>query len=396
MASPFPSNLDWPTNYGASRLTGKFMDLQGQPIRGRLVITANVISVADIANSLTIIATPRTVLLDNSGSFDIFLPATNDPDVNPSGWNYKVVEQWDGGGGRTYNIDAPEGVTQDISAVAPVPASTGTPITRGASAYDVAVANGYVGTQAQWLASLQGTGGTGGGALTNGSVLDVHVASNAAIQLSKTADSATRVAMTATERTKLSGIATGATANSTDTALRDRSTHSGTQLSGTISDFTEAAQDATAALLVAGANITLAYNDAANTLTITSAGAGGGTATTTSAGITDFTEAAQDAAASMLVAGTGISLSYNDAANTLTITSTASGAFSSATDPVFVEGVQDVIGSSIVAGNGISVAYNDTANTFTITGSSTGTLVLGPTDPVPPGTPAGTIIYRTA
>lgn len=39
------------------------------------------------------------------------------------------------------------------------------------------------------------------------------------------------------EKTKLSGIATGATANSTDAQLRDRSTHTGTQLASTISDF---------------------------------------------------------------------------------------------------------------------------------------------------------------
>jgi hypothetical protein len=30
---------------------------------------------------------------------------------------------------------------------------------KGASAYEIAVANGYVGTETQWLAGLQGTGG---------------------------------------------------------------------------------------------------------------------------------------------------------------------------------------------------------------------------------------------
>lgn len=43
--------------------------------------------------------------------------------------------------------------------------------------------------------------------------------------------------LTSAERTKLAGIATGATANSSDSALRDRSTHTGTQLASTISDF---------------------------------------------------------------------------------------------------------------------------------------------------------------
>ena len=39
------------------------------------------------------------------------------------------------------------------------------------------------------------------------------------------------------DKTKFDGIATGATANSTDAQLRDRNTHTGTQLASTISDF---------------------------------------------------------------------------------------------------------------------------------------------------------------
>lgn len=50
-------------------------------------------------------------------------------------------------------------------------------------------------------------------------------------------DGTTNKAFTATERTKLTGIATGATANATDAALRARSSHTGTQTADTISDF---------------------------------------------------------------------------------------------------------------------------------------------------------------
>lgn len=39
-----------------------------------------------------------------------------------------------------------------------------------------------------------------------------------------------------------------------------------------MSDFNEAVDDRVAALLVAGSNITLSYNDAANTLTISASG----------------------------------------------------------------------------------------------------------------------------
>lgn len=56
-------------------------------------------------------------------------------------------------------------------------------------------------------------------------------------------------------------------------ADRARGNHTGTQTASTISDFSEAVDDRAAALIVAGANITATYNDAANTLTI--AGTGG-------------------------------------------------------------------------------------------------------------------------
>lgn len=44
-------------------------------------------------------------------------------------------------------------------------------------------------------------------------------------------------AFTDAEKTKLTGIATGATVNATDAQLRDRATHTGTQLASTITDF---------------------------------------------------------------------------------------------------------------------------------------------------------------
>lgn len=82
--------------------------------------------------------------------------------------------------------------------------------------------------------------------------------------------------MSAADKTKLDGVASGATANAADAALRDRATHTGTQAASTISDFAEAVDDRVAALLVAGSNVTLTYNDAANTLTVAASGGGGG------------------------------------------------------------------------------------------------------------------------
>lgn len=49
--------------------------------------------------------------------------------------------------------------------------------------------------------------------------------------------------MSPSDKTKLDGIASGATANDTDSNLKNRANHTGTQLAGTISDFSTAADD---------------------------------------------------------------------------------------------------------------------------------------------------------
>ena len=54
-------------------------------------------------------------------------------------------------------------------------------------------------------------------------------------------DGTTNKVFTATEKTKLSGIAIGATANDTDANLKNRANHTGTQTASTISDFSTAA-----------------------------------------------------------------------------------------------------------------------------------------------------------
>lgn len=81
--------------------------------------------------------------------------------------------------------------------------------------------------------------------------------------------------LSATQVRSFLNVADGATANSPDASLLARANHTGTQTSSTISDLAEAIDDRLNALLVAGTNITLAYNDVANTLTINAAGSSG-------------------------------------------------------------------------------------------------------------------------
>jgi hypothetical protein len=104
--------------------------------------------------------------------------------------------------------------------------------------------------------------------------------------------------MTGADKTKLDGVATGATANATDAALRDRATHTGTQLAATISDFATAVA-ATAAVTANTAKVT----NATHTGDVT-----GATALTIAANAVDNTKAADMATARIkgrVTAGTG-------------------------------------------------------------------------------------------
>ena len=242
---------------------------------------------------------------------------------------------------------------------------------------------------------------TGGGSVGGATNLSATVASDSVTINSDTgtdaviplANTSVSGVMSPAQVTKLDSVANGATANSSDAQLRDRSTHTGSQTAGTISDFSEAVDDRVASLLVAGTNVSLNYNDVANTLTINATGGGGGgsganlsttlsptdvivnsdtgtdatipaadgtnagvmlpaqvtklagiatgatvndtdanlknranhTGTQLAATISNFSEATDDRVASLLVAGTNVTLNYNDAANTLTINSTAAG-----------------------------------------------------------------------
>jgi hypothetical protein len=84
------------------------------------------------------------------------------------------------------------------------------------------------------LTDIKGPPGDGG-TVTAQQLSDVIATGNVLVPLQNTSDGTTRLAMTPVERSKLGGVATGATANAADSALRDRSTHSGVQAISTVS-----------------------------------------------------------------------------------------------------------------------------------------------------------------
>lgn len=121
-------------------------------------------------------------------------------------------------------------------------------------------------------------------------------------------------------------------------SARDRSTHTGTQATTTIANFVEEVQDIVGAMVVAGSNITVNYDDTNGRLELTAVGGTGGTGSVDPEGVRDTIAAA-------LRNGAGITIVNDDAADTITITSllrTVAGKAPSAGDISLV--VTDIVG----------------------------------------------------
>lgn len=140
-------------------------------------------------------------------------------------------------------VQAQPAVSVDASGRIPPGGTTGQSLVK-ASDGDFATAWGSPAAEATWGA-ITGTLST---------QTDLQTALNGKQPLA-TVLTNTTAAFTTAQETKLAGIATGATANATDAALRDRATHTGTQLAATISDFASAVA-ATAAVTANTAKVT--------------------------------------------------------------------------------------------------------------------------------------------
>ncbi|CAL9528478.1 right-handed parallel beta-helix repeat-containing protein [Streptomyces sp. enrichment culture] len=144
-------------------VTGRYLSPDGRPLAGQVVFRAP--ALVTFADQDVIVGGPVTAPLDASGAFEVELPATDAPGMNPAGWSYSVAEQLVGvAANRVYNVLLPaESPTVDIADIAPTDPTTPTYVAvRGASAYEVAVARGFVGSETEWLASLVGPVGPAG------------------------------------------------------------------------------------------------------------------------------------------------------------------------------------------------------------------------------------------
>lgn len=83
--------------------------LDGSQATGTLVINASFTRVLDDDPTDPIWVAPKgvTVTLASSGATTFTLPATDDPDINPTGWTYTAVENFTNGGGRSFTFQVP-------------------------------------------------------------------------------------------------------------------------------------------------------------------------------------------------------------------------------------------------------------------------------------------------
>ncbi|MEU8758548.1 hypothetical protein [Streptomyces sp. NPDC048659] len=98
---------------------GRFLAPDGIPLSGAIVFRAP--GQLTFPQADVILGGPVTVQLDAQGGFEVTLPATDAPDMDPSGWAYIVTEQLAGiPVGRTYNILLPRAQPEvDLSDIAP-------------------------------------------------------------------------------------------------------------------------------------------------------------------------------------------------------------------------------------------------------------------------------------
>lgn len=104
-----------PVDYGTGIVTGTFTDTSGDPVVGTVSFTPSASRL--VGTGAVILSEPVVVELDAGGSLSVTLPASDDPNVNPTDFTYRVDETFIGVVGSTYFIDVLEGETLDLSNV---------------------------------------------------------------------------------------------------------------------------------------------------------------------------------------------------------------------------------------------------------------------------------------
>ncbi|GAP46889.1 polysaccharide deacetylase family protein [Streptomyces azureus] len=114
-----------PPGLSTVTVTGTYLHPNGTPYSGRLVFRPEPEVLTSAAHGTLVIGDVE-VVLDNNGQFTVSLLATDDPDVTPVGWTYRVTERWYDTPGRSYPLSLPAAAPAvDLADVAPTAPSEG-------------------------------------------------------------------------------------------------------------------------------------------------------------------------------------------------------------------------------------------------------------------------------
>lgn len=337
-------------------LTADFSKLIGGPATGQVYLEAvdvqtgvPIPEIVDTAGDV-VYTGAQTVAVGN-GKLSVTLPAGNDPGLSVSGFVYRVSPLLDSGYLTPKILDIAAGATTDFSdafdpsglvttyaalvndAQVAAAAADASADQAGASATDAhASALSAADSRDQAALSASGAATSAGQAdsARQAASDSASSASDSASSAGDSADAAGSSADAAAGSVTTAGSSAGAAASSASAAAgsassaaaalstletsdipaalaaaRDRSTHTGTQLAVTISDFLEAVQDAIAQTLVSGANLTLSYDDPSGLITINASGGD--------------SEVIRDAIGAAIVGTNGITVAVNDPGDTITI-----------------------------------------------------------------------------
>jgi hypothetical protein len=214
-------------------------DSAGQPTAGH--VTAKLIGAGLRPGTQSQVVRPSQTHVGQDGIWS--------EDLVPTGLGefYRVTLQPDSGAPVTLDVQVPASTAHlwlgDLLLTVPVPhGSQLAGLLRGESAYEIAVRLGYVGTEAQWLQSLGGGGGSA-------------VIGDKSITAAKLAfDVATQAELDSLSDTTASSLRTKVNSSTFTAGIADaknRANHTGTQLADTISDLQTAVEEIIRAYLAA-------------------------------------------------------------------------------------------------------------------------------------------------
>lgn len=147
-----------PANVGFGRVTGRLIraildgpidpdtEPDGVPIEGaKVTFTASVNRVVNrtatppvsiFIDPVTVVTNSDGILVSPDGTEGVTLVASDDADLDPSGWTYKVTMTAPSISALSWSITVPEGSVQDLATAIPVPENPGTAIVEWQGAVD--------------------------------------------------------------------------------------------------------------------------------------------------------------------------------------------------------------------------------------------------------------------